>query len=70
MFAARNAVSRIVQANNTMVMAKRTNVISGPPANKISTLEKVIHGVGIATGLCFIPAWVLANIKHYRGREE
>lgn len=38
MFAARNAVSRIAQASNTMVMAKRTNVISGPPKNKISTL--------------------------------
>lgn len=38
MFALRTAASRIAQANNTMVMAKRTTVISGPPQNKISTI--------------------------------
>ncbi|KAG7161205.1 putative Cytochrome oxidase c subunit VIII-containing protein [Homarus americanus] len=70
MFALRTAVTQVARANTTMVMAKRTSVISGPPTVKVSFAEKMVHGGVIMVGCCAVPAWVLAHIKEYRGREE
>ena len=29
--------------------------------------EQVAHGLAVAFGVVAVPAWVLVNIKHYRG---
>lgn len=43
------------------------SVISGPPTVKISKAEKMVHAACITVGLFAIPAWVLVNIRSYRG---
>lgn len=47
-----------------------SSVVSSPPTVRISFVEKVAHGLVIAGGLLFTPAWVLVNIKNYRGVAE
>ncbi|KAK8379167.1 hypothetical protein O3P69_019190 [Scylla paramamosain] len=67
----RAALSRLPHAANTSLVPVRANhVVSAPPRNKVSFLEKVCHGIVIVTGCSFVPAWVLVNIKEYRGRPE
>lgn len=45
-------------------------VVSGPPTVRISFAEKVAHGVALVVGITAIPAWVLVNLKNYRGDAE
>ncbi|XP_028139844.1 uncharacterized protein LOC114334045 [Diabrotica virgifera virgifera] len=46
---------------------RNMSAISGPPKIKISSAEKFVHGIALAVGIVAVPAWVLVNIKHYRG---
>ncbi|XP_074036961.1 cytochrome c oxidase subunit 8 [Leptinotarsa decemlineata] len=50
--------------------ARQMSAISGPPTVKVSTLEQLVHGAALTVGILAIPAWVLVNIKNYRGQEE
>ncbi|XP_076038021.1 cytochrome c oxidase subunit 8 [Oratosquilla oratoria] len=69
MFALRKAVTNVARASNSMVIAKRTSIVSGPPQNRVSLFEKMAHGFFMSVGIMAIPAWVLVHIKDYRGRE-
>merc|ERR1711997_530396 len=44
-------------------------VVSGPPRTPISTAEKIIHFSVICVAFFATPAYILANIKNYRGLE-
>jgi len=44
-------------------------VVSGPPRTPISTAEKIVHFSVICVAFFATPAYILANIKHYRGLE-
>ncbi|KAG8039222.1 hypothetical protein G9C98_003529 [Cotesia typhae] len=46
------------------------SVKCGMPRNRISFVERVIHGVVMCTGFLAVPAYIATNIKHYRGSEE
>lgn len=64
-----SALVRLVPRARQVVSQPRlmsTNVVS-PPLKRFSFAEKVVHGVIIAFGLLATPAWVLVNMKHYRG---
>lgn len=61
----------IPQTRQALAQSRQmSSVIASPPLTRISFAEKVVHGVIIAGGCLAIPAWVLVNIKNYRGKAE
>merc|ERR1712141_456442 len=69
---ARNLL-RVVARQNPRLLLNRgfhfETYVSGPPRNRISLAEKIVH-CGVI-GFCFLatPAWVLCHIPHYQGKE-
>lgn len=61
MFAARSMIRVIPQTR------QMSAVVSGPPANHISLVEKLIHGSIMGLACLSLPAYVLANMRKYRG---
>ncbi|ENN78292.1 hypothetical protein D910_00734 [Dendroctonus ponderosae] len=61
-------VPRLAQgAQKVAQQTRNMSVLSGPPTVRISGTEKLLHGLAIAIGMTATPAWVLVNIKHYKG---
>ncbi|XP_050294850.1 uncharacterized protein LOC126735022 [Anthonomus grandis grandis] len=56
------AAQKVVQQTRNM------SIVTAPPRVKISPAEKLMHGLAISVGCLFIPAWVLVNIKNYKGQ--
>ncbi|CAG9840482.1 unnamed protein product [Diabrotica balteata] len=65
MFAA--SATRIAVRVQQLQQIRNMSAISGPPQVKISAAEKLAHGIALTVGIVTVPAWVLVNIKHYRG---
>lgn len=45
------------------------SVITGPPANPMGTVEKLCHGLVMGISCLSLPAYVLTNMRRYRGLE-
>ena len=65
----RGVISRTTPAVRSNVVQKAT-VISGPPRVRISMVEKTTVGIVMSTLICVVPAYIMANIMHYRGGDK
>lgn len=61
------AARTLMRSNGALQQARQMSVISTPPKVRISFAEKLVHGGAIFLGVLSIPAWVLVNIKNYKG---
>ncbi|KFM63196.1 hypothetical protein X975_23746, partial [Stegodyphus mimosarum] len=42
----------------------------GGPREQLSIMETWAHGLFVVSGVLFVPCWVLAHIKEYRGIDK
>ncbi|KOB78631.1 Uncharacterized protein OBRU01_01903 [Operophtera brumata] len=65
------AIRNLIKVNNQILknVAQQRNmsVIATPARNKVSKGEQVLLATLMVIGWSAVPAWVLVNIKHYRG---
>lgn len=58
------------QIRQAMAQSRQmSSVVSSKPLVRVSLPEKIVHGVLIAGSCLGIPAWVLLNLRKYRGVE-
>lgn len=62
------AVRNLVRAAPRVAAgARQMSVISGPPQVRITFQEKLVHGVVMVVAMSAVPAYILVNLKKYRG---
>ncbi|CAG9790539.1 unnamed protein product [Diatraea saccharalis] len=67
MFAIRNLVRSNVQFAKNVTPIRNMSVTATPARNKVSNGEMIVLASLMVIGWSAIPAWVLVNIKNYRG---
>ncbi|CAG4974101.1 unnamed protein product [Colias eurytheme] len=58
------------QVAKNAVQVRNMSGIAIPARNKVSKAELITLSLGMVIGWLSIPAWVLVNMKHYRGAAE
>nr|BAM19352.1 unknown unsecreted protein [Papilio polytes] len=67
MFAIRSLVKNNAQVLKNVAQQRNMSVVSIPARTKVTKGEMIFLSGLMLVSWCAIPAWVLVNLKHYRG---